>query len=74
MFSKAEMVNIAFQIYVPKGTNLSNTRQSTWMNPLINGEEAVKLIGKKGKIIFVFENCIIKCLNKYFDNQITVVI
>lgn len=48
MYTKSDIVDITFQIYIPRGTNLKNTRKSTWMNPLINGEEAVKLIGKKG--------------------------
>lgn len=56
MYTKSDIVDITFQIYIPRGTNLKNTRKSTWMNPLINGEEAVKLIGKKGNVIICLEN------------------
>ncbi|KAL4230907.1 hypothetical protein ACF0H5_011282 [Mactra antiquata] len=41
---KHEAINLLFYIYVPKATGLENTRQSTWMNPIINGIEAKKLI------------------------------
>ena len=54
-FIKSDVVEISFQIYVPRGTKLENTRQSTWMNPLIKGEEAMKLIGKKGKLFCFVE-------------------
>ena len=43
---KHEAMNLLFYIYVPPATGLTNTRQSTWMNPIINGVEAKKLIGK----------------------------
>ena len=42
---KHEVLEITFQLYPPKGTGIGNTRKSTWMYPIINGEEAVKLIG-----------------------------
>ena len=48
MFTKQDVVNIAFHIYVPAGTGLYHIRASTWMNPLINDEEAIKLIGREG--------------------------
>ncbi|XP_052282684.1 uncharacterized protein LOC127879720 isoform X3 [Dreissena polymorpha] len=41
---KADTLSLVFYIYVPPGTGLSGTRQSTWMNPIINGQEARKLI------------------------------
>ena len=39
-------MNLLFYIYVPQATGLKNTRQSTWMNPIIDGVEAKKLLGK----------------------------
>lgn len=42
---KQEVIDLIFYIYVPKATGLTNTRQSTWMNPIINGVEARKLMG-----------------------------
>ncbi|XP_021364043.1 uncharacterized protein LOC110457203 isoform X3 [Mizuhopecten yessoensis] len=42
---KSEMLELVFYIYVPKATGLKNTRQSTWMNPIIDGVEARKLLG-----------------------------
>ena len=43
---------MTFEIYIPKGTqlNLKDIRKSTWMHPLIGGEEAMKLIGEKGTL------------------------
>jgi len=42
-YTKAQIVEIAFQIYVPKGTKLTSTRKSTWMNPLVDGDEAAMI-------------------------------
>ncbi|XP_074656744.1 uncharacterized protein LOC141909958 [Tubulanus polymorphus] len=42
---KAEVFEILWTIYVPKGTGLRNTRRSTWMRPLVAGEEAAKWLG-----------------------------
>ncbi len=42
-FSKTEIAEVAFNIYVPKGTKLKDTRKSTWMNPLVDGDEAARL-------------------------------
>ncbi|KAL5011451.1 hypothetical protein ScPMuIL_010002 [Solemya velum] len=44
---KQEVIDLIFYIYVPKATGLTNTRQSTWMNPIINGVEARKLMGSE---------------------------
>ena len=55
-FSKGQVVDVSFQIYVPSGTKLSDTRKSTWMNPLANGAEAMKLLGKKGIQGYIFKN------------------
>ena len=59
-YTKAQIVEIAFQIYVPKGTKLSSTRQSTWMNPIVDGDEAAmiklsKKINEETKLEKVFE-------------------
>ena len=42
-YTKAQIVEIAFQIYVPKGTKLSSTRKSTWLNPIVDGDEAAMI-------------------------------
>ncbi|XP_071951874.1 uncharacterized protein [Antedon mediterranea] len=45
---EAEVVEISFQIYVPPGCGLTTdkTRKSTWLNPLVKGVEARRLMGK----------------------------
>jgi len=47
---KSDALNLLFYIYVPPGTGLTNTRQSTWMNPIIDGVEAKKLIGRLTRV------------------------
>ena len=42
-YTKAQIVEVAFQIYVPKGTKLTDTRKSTWLNPIIDGDEAAMI-------------------------------
>ncbi|KAK3099265.1 hypothetical protein FSP39_001865 [Pinctada imbricata] len=44
---KNEVLEMVFYIYVPKATGLPMTRQSTWLNPIIDGVEARKLIGSE---------------------------
>ena len=43
---KQEVLEITFQIYPLKGTGLQSNRKSTWLNPIVDGEEAVKLSGQ----------------------------
>ncbi|ESO89514.1 hypothetical protein LOTGIDRAFT_234326 [Lottia gigantea] len=43
--SKKEILDMLYYIYVPKATGLALNRKSTWMNPIIDGVEAKKLIG-----------------------------
>ena len=43
---KVDAMNLLFYIYCPSATGLKNTRQSTWMNPIVDGVEAKKLMGK----------------------------
>lgn len=40
--SRADFVQLAFLIYVPRGCGVhpDDVRKSTWMNPIVNGEEA----------------------------------
>ncbi len=42
-------MEVVFQIYIPKGTGLTLTdvRKSTWMNPLIDGQDVKKILSKK---------------------------
>lgn len=48
MLKEREVSEIVFMIYVPRGTGLEakNVRKSTWLNPLVDGEEARKMMGK----------------------------
>ncbi|XP_071786845.1 uncharacterized protein [Asterias amurensis] len=45
--TEKEVIEITFMIYVPQGSNLrlEDTRKSTWLNPLVDGKEAKKLMG-----------------------------
>ncbi|XP_041460018.1 uncharacterized protein LOC121411386 isoform X1 [Lytechinus variegatus] len=47
MLKEREVSEIVFMIYVPRGTGLEakNVRKSTWLNPLVDGEEARKMMG-----------------------------
>lgn len=47
MLKEREVSEIVFMIYVPRGTGLEakNVRKSTWLNPLVDGEEARKMLG-----------------------------
>lgn len=47
--TKAEAVEVLFQIYVPKGTKmkLADVRKSTWLNPLDDGRDIMQLLSKK---------------------------
>lgn len=47
---KPEVMELVFYIYTPKATGLPNNRQSTWLNPIIDGVEAKKLIGQSAKL------------------------
>lgn len=42
---KSDLLELVWYIYVPKAAGLPNMRQSTWLNPIIDGVEARKLIG-----------------------------
>ncbi|XP_025085428.1 uncharacterized protein LOC112558893 isoform X3 [Pomacea canaliculata] len=44
---RQEVLDILFYIYTPLAAGLKNTRQSTWMNPIIDGIEARQLIGSE---------------------------
>ncbi|GFN84968.1 abnormal spindle-like microcephaly-associated protein homolog [Plakobranchus ocellatus] len=44
---KKELMDMIFYIYTPTATGLKNTRQSTWMSPIIEGQEARKLLGSE---------------------------
>lgn len=47
--TKAEAVEVLFQIYVPKGTKLklADVRKSTWLNPLDDGRDIMQMLSKK---------------------------
>ncbi|KAL8561568.1 hypothetical protein ACOMHN_024804 [Nucella lapillus] len=44
---KQEIMDRVFYIYTPKATGLQGTRQSTWLNPIIDGVEARRLLGSE---------------------------
>ncbi|RUS76824.1 hypothetical protein EGW08_015410, partial [Elysia chlorotica] len=44
---KKELMDMIFYIYTPSATGLKGTRQSTWMSPIIEGQEARKLLGSE---------------------------
>ncbi|XP_035828438.1 uncharacterized protein LOC101855375 [Aplysia californica] len=60
---KKELMDMIFYIYVPPATGLKNTRQSTWMNPIINGQEARKLLGSE----FVEQAPLAPCVKLVID-------
>ncbi|XP_071510909.1 uncharacterized protein [Diadema antillarum] len=47
MLKEREVSEIVFMIYVPRGSGLQpkEVRKSTWLNPLVDGEEARKMLG-----------------------------
>ncbi|RNA14250.1 Structure-specific endonuclease subunit SLX4 [Brachionus plicatilis] len=45
--SKRAMFDIIYYIYPPKATKLKSTRKSTWTNPIVDGEDALRLRGFK---------------------------
>ena len=58
--TKAEVVEVLFQIYVPKGTKLklADVRKSTWLNPLDDGRDIMQLLSKKD----LEQTNLLKCL------------
>ncbi|XP_070198029.1 uncharacterized protein [Littorina saxatilis] len=56
---RQEILDVVFYIYTPRAAGLENTRQSTWMNPIIDGVEARRLIGSE----FVEEAPLEVCAN-----------
>lgn len=40
-----EILEVVFYIYTPRASGLEHTRRSTWMNPIIDGVEARRLLG-----------------------------
>lgn len=54
--SLEDVLEVAFYIYVPEGARMEvgHTRLSTWMNPVIEGKEGIKLRGKKFTLCKIF--------------------
>ena len=44
--SKSETLELTYLIYPPRAARVASDRQSTWMNPIIDGEEASKMKGR----------------------------
>ena len=42
---KREVLDVVFEIYKPEGTGIINDRKSTWLHPIVDGEDAMKLLG-----------------------------
>ena len=40
-YTMEDITDIAFHIYVPRGTHLKNTRISTWMNPIVDNDDVL---------------------------------
>ena len=40
-YTMEDITDIAFHIYVPRGTHLKNTRVSTWMNPIVDNDDVL---------------------------------
>ncbi len=43
---KQEVLELTFHLYPPRGTGIINTRKSTWMSPIVDGVEAIRLVGQ----------------------------
>ncbi|BFZ24409.1 hypothetical protein BsWGS_27448 [Bradybaena similaris] len=43
--TKRQVLDVIFYIYVPPAAGLEGTRHSTWMNPIVDGQEAGQLLG-----------------------------
>ena len=52
---KDAMLDLIYYIYPPKGSRLKSTRKSTWLNPVVNGEDALRLRGSKLLEVTSFE-------------------
>ncbi|KAF6029011.1 IQCM [Bugula neritina] len=44
-FKKREVLDVVFEIYKPEGTGIINDRKSTWLHPIVDGEDAMKMLG-----------------------------
>lgn len=40
------MLDVVFEIYKPEGTGIINDRKSTWLHPIVDGEDAMKMLGR----------------------------
>ena len=47
---KREVLDLVFEIYKPEGTGIGNDRKSTWLHPIVDGEDAMKLLGNTNNI------------------------
>lgn len=50
---KPDALEMVFQVYKPRGTDLHDSRKSTWMHPIVNGVDAIKLVGKNVYYLFM---------------------
>lgn len=55
VIKKFNAIEMLFTLYPPKGAQISNNMRlrSTWLRPIVNGEEGYKYIGKMGEGIFL---------------------
>ena len=42
---KHQVMELTFHLYPPAATGIKNNRKSTWMNPIVDGEEGNKILG-----------------------------
>jgi hypothetical protein len=69
--TKAEAVEILFQIYVPRGTGmkLGDVRKSTWLNPLNDGQDIMQLLSKKDLEATNLAKCLSLVANAGKENE-----
>lgn len=58
IIKKSNAIEMLFTLYPPQGAHVHSNVQvrSTWLRPIVNGEEGYKYIGKMLNIIIFFYN------------------
>ena len=54
---KQDVLEILFQLYPPEGSRITSKRRSTWLTPIIDGEEALKIMGMSGFRNYLWKLC-----------------
>ena len=53
---KHQVMELTFQLYPPAATGIKDSRKSTWMNPIVDGEEGNKMLGTS-----IDRHCVTRC-------------